>query len=91
MSPSTDVASFHTYLSSARRIVALCGAGLSASSGLPTFRGAGGMWRNYDVMRLATPEAFRRDPGLVWQVRKLAYLLPRTLSHILVILVLLNA
>lgn len=67
MSPSTDVASFHTYLSSARRIVALCGAGLSASSGLPTFRGAGGMWRNYDVMRLATPEAFRRDPGLVWQ------------------------
>ncbi|CUS12990.1 unnamed protein product [Tuber aestivum] len=47
--------------------MALCGAGLSAGSGLPTFRGAGGMWRNYEATMLATPEAFEEDPGLVWQ------------------------
>ncbi|PWW80735.1 DHS-like NAD/FAD-binding domain-containing protein, partial [Tuber magnatum] len=41
--------------------------GLSAASGLPTFRGAGGMWRNYEVTMLATPKAFEEDPGLVWQ------------------------
>jgi NAD-dependent deacetylase sirtuin 5 len=48
-----------------RRILALCGAGLSAASGLDTFRGAGGMWRNHEATSLATPEAFARDPGLV--------------------------
>lgn len=68
MPASTDIAEFHTYLSSTRRIIAVCGAGLSASSGLPTFRGAGGMWRSYNATSLATPEAFSRDPGLVWQV-----------------------
>lgn len=47
--------------------MALCGAGLSAASGLPTFRGAGGTWRNYEATMLATPEAFEEDPGLVWQ------------------------
>jgi len=46
--------------------MALCGAGLSAASGLGTFRGAGGMWRNYQATSLATPEAFEKDPGLVW-------------------------
>lgn len=46
--------------------MALCGAGLSAASGLGTFRGAGGMWRNYKSTSLATPEAFKKDPGLVW-------------------------
>lgn len=45
----------------------LVGAGLSASSGLPTFRGSGGLWRNYDAMDLATPDAFQNDPSLVWQ------------------------
>jgi NAD-dependent deacetylase sirtuin 5 len=47
--------------------MALLGAGLSAASGLPTFRGPGGMWRTYDAVSLATPKAFRTDPGLVWQ------------------------
>lgn len=48
------------------RILALCGAGLSAASGLPTFRGAGGLWRNHDPTMLARPGAFQRDPALVW-------------------------
>jgi NAD-dependent SIR2 family protein deacetylase len=67
MRPSTDVASFVQALQNSRRIVALLGAGLSASSGLPTFRGAGGLWRTFDATALATPEAFERDPGLSWQ------------------------
>lgn len=66
MPPHNDVDAFHAALRSSRRILALCGAGLSASSGLPTFRGAGGLWRNYDATSLATMRAFRTDPGLVW-------------------------
>lgn len=62
-----DIASFHDVLKDSKRVLALCGAGLSASSGLPTFRGAGGLWRTHDSVSLATPEAFARDPGLVWQ------------------------
>ena len=54
-------------MSKSTRILALLGAGLSASSGLPTFRGAGGLWRTHDAVQLATPEAFQADPGLVWQ------------------------
>ncbi|KAK9247772.1 DHS-like NAD/FAD-binding domain-containing protein [Lipomyces tetrasporus] len=66
-STATSLASFHAYLRSSKRILALVGAGLSASSGLPTFRGTGGLWRNHDAMELATPEAFSNDPSLVWQ------------------------
>ncbi len=46
-------------------VVILSGAGLSAASGVPTFRGAGGLWRGHDAIRLATPEAFQADPALV--------------------------
>ncbi len=49
------------------RIVVLTGAGISAESGVPTFRGKGGLWRRYDPKDLATPEAFERDPKLVWE------------------------
>ncbi|MGH8100222.1 MAG: Sir2 family NAD-dependent protein deacetylase, partial [Chthoniobacterales bacterium] len=49
------------------RILVITGAGVSAESGIPTFRGKGGYWRNLDPARLATPEAFARDPELVWQ------------------------
>lgn len=66
MAPHNDVEAFHEVLRSSRRILALCGAGLSAASGLPTFRGAGGYWRNHDPTRLATMRAFNTDPGLVW-------------------------
>jgi NAD-dependent deacetylase sirtuin 5 len=65
--PATDIASFAQHLQSSRRICALLGAGISASSGLPTFRGAGGLWRTYEATALATPEAFERDPALTWQ------------------------
>ena len=62
-----DLESFQNHLRYSDRVLALCGAGLSAASGLPTFRGAGGLWRSYDAVSLATPEAFDHDPGLVWQ------------------------
>jgi NAD-dependent deacetylase len=51
----------------ARRVTVLTGAGISAGSGIPTFRGAGGLWRNLRAEDLATPEAFRRDPATVWE------------------------
>jgi NAD-dependent deacetylase len=54
-------------LRQAQRVVTLTGAGVSAESGVPTFRGAGGLWRAYRAEDLATPEAFARDPRLVWE------------------------
>ncbi len=54
-------------LNGARRVTVLTGAGVSAASGVPTFRGAGGLWRNHQAQQLATPEAFARDPQLVWE------------------------
>jgi NAD-dependent deacetylase len=54
-------------LERARSITAITGAGVSAASGVPTFRGAGGLWRTYRPEDLATPEAFTRDPALVWE------------------------
>jgi NAD-dependent deacetylase len=49
------------------RITVLTGAGVSAASGVPTFRGPEGLWRNFRPESLATPEAFARDPRLVWE------------------------
>ncbi|MCO6450176.1 MAG: NAD-dependent deacylase [Caldilineales bacterium] len=50
------------------RIAVLTGAGISAGSGVPTFRDAeGSLWRQYNPQELATPQAFRRDPALVWE------------------------
>jgi NAD-dependent deacetylase len=54
-------------LSSEDRVFVLTGAGVSAESGLPTFRGANGLWRGYRVEDVATPEAFAADPEMVWQ------------------------
>jgi NAD-dependent deacetylase len=54
-------------VSSASRIVFLTGAGVSAESGVPTFRGPDGLWKKHRPEELATPEAFRRDPRLVWE------------------------
>ncbi|KAI1322321.1 DHS-like NAD/FAD-binding domain-containing protein [Xylariaceae sp. FL0255] len=74
-SPSTEpsgldpaaVASFQAHLAQSKRIVAVLGAGLSVASGLGTFRGTGGYWRDYDVRMVATPAGWKRDPGLNWQ------------------------
>jgi NAD-dependent protein deacetylase/lipoamidase len=49
------------------RVLVITGAGVSAESGIPTFRGKDGYWRNLDPAKLATPEAFAQDPELVWQ------------------------
>ncbi len=49
------------------RVLALTGAGVSAESGLATFRGEGGLWEGRDPVELATPEAFRKDPKTVWR------------------------
>ena len=54
-------------LRQAKRIAVLTGAGISAESGVPTFRGADGLWNQYRAEDLATPRAFARDPELVWQ------------------------
>jgi NAD-dependent deacetylase len=48
-------------------LVVLTGAGISAESGVPTFRGPGGMWNEYRPEDLATPQAFAKDPILVWR------------------------
>jgi NAD-dependent deacetylase len=53
-------------LRSARSVLVLTGSGISAESGLPTFRGVGGMWRTHRVQELASPQGFERDPVLVW-------------------------
>jgi NAD-dependent deacetylase len=50
-----------------KRLTILTGAGVSAASGVPTFRGPDGLWRQYRAEELATPEAFGRDPRLVWE------------------------
>lgn len=50
-----------------RAVVVFTGAGVSADSGIPTFRGDGGLWRNYRAEDLATPAAFARNPLLVWE------------------------
>jgi NAD-dependent deacetylase len=55
------------WLADASFIAALTGAGVSAESGIPTFRGDGGLWRRFRAEELATPQAFGRDPRLVWE------------------------
>ena len=55
----------------AERIAVLTGAGVSAESGVPTFRDAGGLWEGYAIEDVATPAAFARDPRLVWRFNNL--------------------
>lgn len=64
---SSDMADFKEKLKSSQHIVILTGAGVSAESGIPTFRGAGGLWRRHQATSLATPEAFAANPSLVWE------------------------
>jgi NAD-dependent deacetylase len=62
----SDIESAAERLGAAARIFVLTGAGISAESGLPTFRGVDGLWRSHRVEELASPEGFERDPLLVW-------------------------
>lgn len=64
---SSDMVKFRKALKSAKEVVFLSGAGISAESGIPTFRGAGGFWRKYQASNLATPGAFKENPSLVWE------------------------
>ncbi len=67
MSHQTDIATVKARLARARSVTLLTGAGISADSGVPTFRGAEGLWRNFRPEELASPDAFARDPRLVWE------------------------
>ncbi|CAE6416496.1 unnamed protein product [Rhizoctonia solani] len=67
---SNDAAAFREVLRTARSLVILAGAGLSAASGIRTYRGSGGLWKTYDPTQLATFDAFRSNPGLVWMFYK---------------------
>lgn len=62
-----DLVRARALLGEAGSIVILTGAGVSAESGVPTFRGSGGLWNEFRAEDLATPEAFARDPRLVWE------------------------
>jgi NAD-dependent deacetylase len=65
---STILAEVGALLRAARRVVVLTGAGVSAESGVPTFRDAQtGLWAQYSPEELATPQAFQRNPRLVWE------------------------
>lgn len=54
-------------LQNANSVFVLTGAGISAESGVPTFRDAGGLWKNFRPEEVATPQAFARDPKFVWE------------------------
>lgn len=61
------LSSIRAWIASAHSIAVLTGAGISAESGIPTFRDAGGLWKNFRAEDLATPQAFSRDPKFVWE------------------------
>src|SRR5574342_167252 len=67
MAAGSDFGIISEKLAAARSLTILTGAGISADSGVPTFRGADGLWRNFRAEELAPPEAFERDPRLVWE------------------------
>ena len=62
-----DLEQARDWLAQATRVAVLTGAGISAESGVPTFRGDGGLWKDHKAEDLATPEAFAKDPRLVWE------------------------
>ena len=62
-----DLEQARAWLAATEAVAVLTGAGISAESGVPTFRGASGLWKEYKAEDLATPDAFARDPRLVWE------------------------
>jgi len=67
MPPEESIAQLAQRIRSASSISVLTGAGVSSASGVPTFRGEEGLWKSYSPQELATPEAFERNPALVWE------------------------
>jgi NAD-dependent deacetylase len=67
MAATASSADLDALFSAAHSVCVLTGAGISRESGVPTFRGEDGLWRKYRAEDLATPEAFARDPLLVWE------------------------
>jgi NAD-dependent deacetylase len=67
MAHGSDLGLVREKLAAAQSVVVLTGAGISADSGVPTFRGTEGLWRNFRAEDLATPGAFAQDPRLVWE------------------------
>lgn len=67
MPPKPSLTDIRDRLRQARTVTVLTGAGISADSGVPTFRGTDGLWKNFRPEELATPDAFARDPKLVWE------------------------
>jgi NAD-dependent deacetylase len=65
--PDASLQQAADWLRNARSVAVLTGAGVSAESGVATFRDAGGLWEGHRVEDVATPEAFQRDPILVWR------------------------
>ena len=63
MAPGSDLGIVRAKIAAARSVTVLTGAGISADSGVPTFRGADGLWRNFRAEDLATPEAFEPPLG----------------------------
>ncbi|MEN3044130.1 MAG: NAD-dependent deacylase [Candidatus Hydrothermales bacterium] len=62
-----EVKNLRDFILNTKSLMVLTGAGISKDSGIPTFRGEDGLWRNYDATKLATPEAFKENPKLVWE------------------------
>lgn len=58
---------FIKHLHKSKRVLVLCGAGLSAPSGIPTFKGSGALWKNHKAATLSSIDAFEANPGLVWK------------------------
>src|SRR3954468_22745589 len=78
-------------IDSSTHVLVLTGAGISAESGVPTFRDAGGLWEGHDVTDVASPEGFARDPLLVWRFyasrrAAMAGIAPNAAHHALVAL-----
>ncbi len=67
MEIKTELAPLIDILHKTKRVVVLTGAGISAESGIPTFRGEEGLWKTYRAEGLATLSAFSKDPRLIWE------------------------
>jgi len=67
MAEKLDTGPLIEVLQEASRVAILTGSGISAESGIPTFRGEEGLWKKYRPEELATPTAFSQDPKLVWE------------------------